>query len=108
MSEVFTDCESMSQRRLDFQRGLLSAVYGVKACVNAVREDFKSLRMKPQSAPVIRAAIEKKRGEIEELIGQMREMFGGVARELRAEAAKERAEMAEMRGEIQEAMGFED
>jgi hypothetical protein len=39
MSEVFTECEEMTQKRMDFQKGLLSAVYGVKAYVNSVRED---------------------------------------------------------------------
>lgn len=88
MSEVFTECEEMTQKRMDFQKGLLSAVYGVKAYVNSVREDQKTLKMRPGAATAIKANIDKKRAEIEELIAQMKDMFGGVARELRAEAAK--------------------
>jgi hypothetical protein len=60
----------------------------VKAYVNSVREDQKTLKMRPGAAATIKANIDKKRGEIEELIGQMKDMFGGVARELRAETAR--------------------
>lgn len=100
MSEVFTECEEMTQKRMDFQKGLLSAVYGVKAYVNSVREDQKTLKMRPGAATAIKANIDKKRAEIEELIAQMKDMFGGVARELRAEAVKQRNEMAEIRGDL--------
>jgi hypothetical protein len=73
-----------------------------------VREDLKTLKMRPGAAVAIKANIDKKRAEIEDLIAQMKEMFGGVARELRAETAKQRNEMAEIRGDLQEVMGFED
>ena len=111
MSEVFTETERYELARSDFHKGLLSAVYGLKAYINSVKEDFKSLKMKqqqPQAQAVVRESIEKKRLEIGQLIQQMKEMFGGVGRELRQEAARERDEMADMRGELQETMGFED
>ena len=39
MSEVFTECEEMATKRADFHKGLLSAVYGIKAYINSVKED---------------------------------------------------------------------
>ena len=50
MSEVFTDKEEHLQKRQDFHKGLLSAVYGVKAYVNSLQEDLKTLKMKPQGS----------------------------------------------------------
>lgn len=65
MSEVFTETERYELARSDFHKGLLSAVYGIKAYINSVKEDFKSLKMKqqqpPQAQAVVKESIEKKR-----------------------------------------------
>lgn len=60
MSEVFTECEQTAASRVDFHKGLLSAVYGIKAYINSVREDYKTLKMRPGQQATIKANIDKK------------------------------------------------
>jgi hypothetical protein len=64
MSEVFSEVEEAGGRRLEFQRSILQSVQGVKALINAVREDYKGIKLKPKSGLLIKENIEKKKKEI--------------------------------------------
>lgn len=57
----------MKLKSNEFQKGLVSAVYGIKSYINSVREDFKTIKMKPNNTS-LKANILKKKGEIEGLM----------------------------------------
>ncbi len=41
---------------------------GVKSYVNSIKEDLKSVKLKPKSKATIKASIDKKRIEIDKLL----------------------------------------
>lgn len=41
---------------------------GVKSYVNSIKEDLKSLKLKPKSKPLIKDSIQRKKLEIDKLL----------------------------------------
>ena len=65
MSDVYNEVDEIRARTAEFQKELVSSVYGVKAYINSIRENFKTLKMRPGAAAAIKASNAKKKEEIE-------------------------------------------
>ena len=72
-------------------------MYGIKSYLNSIKEDFKSIKMRPSAQAQIKAGVEKKRQELNQLLGQMKQSFGSMGRGLKSEYNQIRIEMSEDR-----------
>eukprot|EP00347_Sterkiella_histriomuscorum_P002541 403367752 len=108
LQDLKTEAYHMEVARSDFQKQLFQSVFGVKSYVNSIKEDLKTMKMKPKNAPQIKLEIEKKRQEIDKLIEQMKSGFEQIGKELKKEMGEVNIEMGYHRQELADILGFED
>ncbi len=53
----------------------MQSVFGLKSYVNSIKEDLKSIKLKPKSKEQVMQTIQKKKGEIEKLVDGMKSGF---------------------------------
>ena len=82
-------------------------MYGVKAYVSAMREEFKLLRMRGNKAQV-KEEIARKKGEIDRLLHSMKDSFQEIGRRLQREYREDMAEVNTHKDAIRDILGFED
>ncbi|CDW87601.1 UNKNOWN [Stylonychia lemnae] len=108
MQDLKSEEYHQSIKRQDFQKQLYQSVFGLKSYINSIKEDFKTMKMKPKAAAQIKQDIERKQQEIDKLIEQMKEGFIEIGKQLKSEMSQVNIELGFHRQELAEILGFED
>ena len=64
MTDYFNEDEYLKAERIKFQKELIKSVGGLKSDINSIKEDMKSIKMRPSAKNQIKDGISKKALEI--------------------------------------------